>query len=673
MTQVTDFDHQVREFEHVEVPMPDGCRLAARIWMPEGAEAAPVPAVLEYIPYRKNDLTARRDATMQSYLAGHGYAVIRLDLRGAGDSEGLMLDEYLPQELQDGADAIAWIADQPWCDGNVGMIGISWGGFNGLQVAALQPPALKSVVTLCSTDDRYADDVHYMNGCVLGEQLSWASIMFGRNTLPPDPRHVGERWRDMWMERLQHSGLWLKNWMEHQTRDGFWKHGSVCEDWSKIQVPVYAVSGWADGYCRAVFRLMENLQGPRKGLVGPWAHKYPHIGAPGPAIGFLKEELRWWDHWLKGKETGIMDEPMLRLFMQDHARPHAVNEMRDGRWVAEPSWPSPNVARTPFYLTGEGGLSSRPPASPAQFTHSSPLWVGMRSGKWCSYAKPGDQPADQRPEDAGSLVFETPPLETPVEIAGDARVMLDISVDRPVAQVAVRLMDVAPDGAATRVTFGVFNLTHRNGHETPEPLEPGKRYRVTVPMNHVAQRFRAGHRIRLGISTSYFPMIWTPPEPVTLTLHTEHSALDLPLRPAAPADEGLPEFGPPQSGPHLDIEDVPDADDFFEIVHDVAADRHVMRIADGSGTFRILNNDLTVYNQGYETYTIPSGDPADAYGEITWEHALSRGDWKIRSKTETWMGADREAFLIKARLRAWEGEALVHEAEWEERIPRNMV
>lgn len=266
----------IREIEHAEVPLSDGTRLAARIWMPADAESRPVPAVLEYIPYRKNDLTAGRDAVMHPYMAARGYACVRVDLRGAGESEGVLTDEYLPRELEDGAEVIDWIAAQPWCDGGVGMIGISWGGFNGLQIAALQPPALKAVITCCSTDDRYADDVHYMGGCLLAENLSWASIMFGKNTCPPDPRHVGDRWRAMWLERLEKSGLWLKPWLEHQHRDAYWQHGSVCEAFERIHCPVYAVGGWADGYCNAVFRLLAGLKVPRKGLVGPWAHTYPH-------------------------------------------------------------------------------------------------------------------------------------------------------------------------------------------------------------------------------------------------------------------------------------------------------------------------------------------------------------------------------------------------------------
>lgn len=665
-----DYPCRIIETPHITVPMPDGCKLAARVWMPEGAESKPVPAILEYLPYRKNDFTVARDASMQPYLAGHGYAVVRLDLRGCGDSEGLMQDEYLPQELQDGCDAIAWIARQPWCDGNVGMIGISWGGFNGLQIAAMQPPALKTIITLCSTDDRYSDDVHYMGGCLLGENLAWASIMFARNTLPPDPANVGDGWRDMWIQRLKGSGLWLKNWLEHQTRDAFWTHGSICEDWSKIQIPVYAVSGWADGYCRSVFRLMQNLQGPKKGLVGPWAHRYPHIGQPGPAIDFLAEEVRWFDHWLKGKATGIMDEPQLRLFQQDSVSPQGHYDVRPGHWIAEPSWPSPNVSRSDFYLGADGSLSSETPDAAVTFTHMSAADVGMLSGKWCAYSNPGDAPLDQRAEDGGSLCFDTAPLRETLSMAGDANVRLRVSVDQPVAQLAARLCDVDPDGRSTRVSFGVLNLTHRNGHEHPESLEPNTVYDVVIPMKHVAQRFATGHRLRLAISTNYFPMIWPAPNPVQLTLHTEGSALVLPLRAEQPGDSALPAFAPAIvcPAPGTDVMGQPEV--HYHITTDAGTGTTQMQIADGE-TYRLHDNDLTVQEQGYESYTVAHYDVTSAVGHTVWSLGLSRGDWSVRSETQTTLSAGPETFIVQARLRAWEGDTLIEEAEWNERIPRD--
>ncbi|SLN41547.1 Cocaine esterase [Roseivivax jejudonensis] len=667
----TDLPRSVRELEHVEIPMPDGTRLAARIWMPEDAETRAVPAILEYIPYRKNDKTLERDAARAPWLAGQGYAYVRVDLRGTGESDGVMEDEYTEIELQDGCDVIAWIADQTWCDGGVGIVGISWGGFNGLQIAALRPPALKAVVTICSTDDRYADDIHYMGGTLLVDQLSWASVMFGINTLPPDPAHVGERWRDLWEARLDGSGLWLEKWLNHQTRDSFWQHGSVCENWDDIEVPVYAVSGWADGYCRAVFRIVENLRAPAKGIVGPWAHRYPHLGEPGPAIDWLTEETRWWDQWLKGRDTGIADEPKLRLFLQDHAEPKSHYATRDGVWITEPSWPSPNVTPTRFALGADGTLSrdGEGPDHPLRLT--SPLWVGVHGGKWCSYAHPGDQPGDQRRDDAGSLVFETEPLDDDLSIAGDAMLRLTLRSDRPVAQVAVRLIDVAPDGAATRVSYGLLNLTHRESHAHPELLEPGHDYTVDVPFKHVAQTFRSGHRIRLAISSSYFPVAWPAPEPVELTIHPARSELFLPLRDGSV--DRAPDFAPPRAGEPLEIAvETPPAAEWH-----VAEDRDTGRV---TVTVRDHEGDVTIPSQAFrhaaearERYSILPDDPTSATGEVTWIHEMRREDWSVRTETETRLTCDTTHFHVTARLRAWEGDALVRDLDWDVSIARDRV
>ena len=664
----TDLPRTVREIEHVEIPMPDGTRLAARIWMPEDAEAQPVPAILEYIPYRKNDKTLERDHARAPWLAGHGYAYVRVDIRGTGESEGVMEDEYTPVELQDGCDIIAWLAGQPWCDGGVGIVGISWGGFNGLQIAALRPPALKAVVTICSTDDRYADDIHYMGGTLLCDQLSWASVMFGINTLPPDPKHVGDRWRAMWEERLDGSGLWLEKWLRHQARDDFWKHGSICENYADVEVPVYAVSGWADGYCSAVFRLVEKLESPVKGLVGPWAHKYPHLGAPGPAIDWLGEETRWWDHWLKDHDTGIMDEPPLRLFMQDHATPRSQYARREGRWVTEPSWPSTNVTPTRLALGSDGTLSVDGGAT-APVAVKSPLWVGVEGGKWCSYDNAGDQPGDQRRDDAGSLVFETEPLERDIEIAGDARLKLAFQADRPVAQVVARLVDLAPDGAATRVSYGPLNLTHRNGHERPEPLEPGREYAVEVPFKHVAQTFRAGHRIRLSISTNYFPICWPAPEQVTLTVLPSGSALMLPVR----ADDGLPveDFAPPRAAAPLDVTfDVPPTAE-WRVTEDRDTGRVTVGVLNHEGAASIIPHGLHHSAEGRERYSVLPDDPTSASGEATWTHEMRRDGWHVKTVTETTLTADDLTFHVVARLRAWDGEELVRDQSWDVRIARH--
>ncbi|MGM0450181.1 MAG: CocE/NonD family hydrolase, partial [Pseudomonadota bacterium] len=400
MKVVNEFPYTVKVLDPVWIPMQDGIHLNARIWLPSGAENAPVPAVLEYIPYRLRDGSARRDAIHHHYFAGHGYASLRVDLRGSGDSEGVLRDEYLEQELADGEDILRWLAQQDWCDGNVGMIGISWGGFNGLQLAGRAPPELKAVVSVCSSDDRYADDVHYMGGCVLGDNLSWASTMFAYNSLPPDPSVTGERWRELWHQRLEESGLWLVNWLEHPHRDGFWKHGSLCEDFSGVQAPILAASGWADGYSNAVVRLVEKLPGRCKGLIGPWSHKYPHMGEPGPKIGFLQECVRWWDHWLKGLDRGVEQDPALRVWMQYSVEPSTAYEHRPGRWVAEPSWPSPNIQSRHWLLAPNRlAVGEHRRREETAMTVESPLSCGLYAGKWCSYGAGPDMAYDQREED----------------------------------------------------------------------------------------------------------------------------------------------------------------------------------------------------------------------------------------------------------------------------------
>lgn len=669
----TDLPRPVRATETFWIPMRDGARLAARIWRPEDAEDNPVPAVLEYIPYRRRDFTRARDAVMHPYVAAHGYACVRVDLRGSGDSDGVLKDEYLQQELDDGVDVISWLAEQEWCTGRVGMIGISWGGFNGLQIAAMQPPALAGVISLCSTDDRYADDVHHMGGCLLGDNLSWASVMFAYNSLPPDPEVVGSRWRDMWFERLEGSGLWLEKWLRHQRRDAYWRHGSIREDYSAVRCPVMAVSGWADGYSNAVFRLLENLEVPRKGLIGPWSHKYPHLGEPGPAIGFLQETVRWWDHCLKGIDSGVSEDPMLRVWMQDSESPSALYDHRPGRWIAEPEWPSNNVTQRRQALASGAILPEGEAGADAALDIQSPLTLGLFAGKWCSYAAGPDLAHDQRQEDGGALVFDTAPLEEPLEILGKVCVELDVASDQPLAMVAVRLSDVAPDGKATRVTYGMLNLTHRDSREHPEVLDPGKRYVVRVKMNDIAQSFPAGHRLRLSLSTSYWPLAWPSPEPARLTVHTGQSAIELPVRPPLETDSALREFGPSEGAPPTPSQLVEAGHHNWLVHRDLAKDLSTLEVINDNGIHHLEEIDLEVENRTFEWYSSRGDDFLSPRGETQLVRGLSRGDWSIRTQTRTVLTSTPTTFYIAADLDAYENEERVFCETWSITIDRDFV
>ncbi len=679
MKTVTDFPNNVRVIENVFIPMRDGARLAARIWLPIDADNVPVPAVLEYIPYRKRDSTRGRDAVNHPYLAGHGYIAVRVDMRGSGDSDGVIVDEYRPQEHEDAEDVIAWLADQPWCDGNVGMMGISWGGFNSLQVAARRPPALKAIISASATDDLYVDNMHYMGGCLLTDNLSEATVMFAFNSLPPDPEIVGDKWREMWRERLEGSGLWLETWLSHQRRDDYWKPASVCEDYSDIQCPVFAVGGWADGYTNAIFRLMENLDVPRKGLIGPWGHKYPHLGTPGPAIGFLQETVRWWDHWLKGIDTGLMEEPMLRTWMQDSVPPATSYENRPGRWVAEHNWPSGEVESRRYNLFRHGIEQGEAAEEPGRdVVLQSPLSVGMFAGKWASYAAVPDLPFDQREEDGGALVYETEPLLEPMELLGLPSAQFEVASDKPAAMLAVRLSDVAPNGEATRFTYGLLNLTHRDGSEHPQPLVPGQKYRVKVPLNGIAQNIPAGHRLRLSVSTSYWPLAWPSPESASVTFTAGRSTLTLPVRAPRPEDDDLRAFGEPEGAVELQTTPIEDGEHAWRVTRDLATDVSRLEVLNDQGSFRIDETDTVVRRNTSEWYSFARNDVNSVRGETKTVRRFERDQWRVEVVTRTVLTSTPQDFNISAQIDAYEldetrGDPRVYAESWQRRIPRDLV
>ncbi|MFG3719506.1 CocE/NonD family hydrolase [Streptomyces massasporeus] len=679
MRYVTNLPYETKEEEHVTIPMSDGVRLSAHIWRPTSSDQEPVPAVLEYIPYRKRDLTAVRDSIHHPYLAGHGYACVRVDLRGTGDSEGVLRDEYLEREQADAEEVLAWLAEQPWCDGGTGMMGISWGAFAALQVAARRPPSLKAIAIASFTDDRHADDMHYMGGALLSDNLAEAGTMFAYGTCPPDPAVVGERWREMWHERLENTEPWVLEWLRHQRRDDYWRHASVCEDYAGVRCPVLASSGWADGYSNAVTRLLGNLDVPRKGLIGPWSHKFPHLGEPGPAIGYLQELVRWWDHWLKGVDNGVMDGPMLQAWMQDSVPPSTSYEERPGRWVGEPHWPSPHIRPETHPLTRHTiGPARDATATPAEggaaMTVRSPLSVGQFAGKWASYNAPPDLPYDQREEDGGSLVFDSEPLTEPVEILGSPSVELDLSVSEPVALVAARLSDVSPDGAATRVSYGILNLTRRDSTESPEPLEPGRRYRATISLNGVAQAFPPGHRIRLSLSTSYWPLAWPAPKPALLSVHEHSSTLTLPVRPVSEPDE-VPSspFGEPEGTPPLAMTQVTPPEERWDVKRDLIDYRSELDIVKDRGTVRFEDIGLESGRRAHERYTAVADDFTSVGGETTWTMRFRRDDWDVRVVTHTRLTCDETDFFVDATLDAYEADRRVFSRTWNEKVPRDLL
>ncbi|MEM7318388.1 MAG: CocE/NonD family hydrolase [Pseudomonadota bacterium] len=661
--------------ETVWIPMPDGTNLAARLWLPDGARDNPVPCILEYIPYRRRDRTRMRDESMHPHFADAGYAAIRVDQRGSGDSEGVMLDEYADIETQDGVDVIAWIEAQDWCDGNVGMFGKSWGAYNSFQVASKRPPALKAIAPVMGCDDRWREDIHFYGGCLANDNFWWGSIMQLYNAMPPDPQIVGaDRWRDMWRERLDAMTYWPAMWLEHQTHDEKWRRGSICENYDDVQVPVYFFGGWADLFRDTPFRIAEHLKGPVKVLMGPWAHLYPHEGVPGPRVNFLAEVIRFWDHYLKGIDTGLMNEPRFRFYLQDSVPPSGTHKARPGTWVEEASWPSANVTDTTLWLNNKALDATAGPGPDLSIT--SPQTFGQSGGDMCSFAIPGDMPNDCRIDAGGALSFSGAAASEPIDILGQPKLRLKIKANRSQGIVAALLIDEAPDGAQNLITRGFANLTHRHSDTEPTPVNHGEEMDITVPFHGVGYRLAAGHRLVVQIGSAYWPILWPAPEPVTLTLAAGTSSLRLPLR-AATTETPRPLPEPEKPKAKRPITRTREGSLERSIHTGLTTGQSTSRFFLDGGVFgpvgrmRLDETGTEMGDISDRCYTIHPEDPLSARATMDQESHFARDDWNVRIKTTAEMTATKTDFHLKASVICWDGDEEFHRVHWDHTIPRN--
>jgi uncharacterized protein len=633
----------VRVIEHSWIAMMDGIQLSARLWLPDSPPARRVPVVLEYIPYRKRDLYRSHDNAWGQELAQYGVAYARVDARGSGESQGTLVDEYLERELDDGVQVIAWLAKQSWCNGAVGMRGISWGGINSLQIAAKSPPALKAIMPMCCTDTRYTDDAHYIGGSLGLTDLQWGVQFKAVMALPPDPAIVGAGWRELWQERLDSTPAIMEKWLEHQRNDAFWKRGSVSTNYAGIKCAVYIVDGWVDTYVNTVTRILEQVKAPRKALLGPWSHNYPESASPGPGLEWTFEEVRWWKQWLEGIDTGIMKEPMLRAYMQYSTSSEVYPQNTPGRWVAEDTWPPKSIVPRTWYLNA-GTLSERMGPN-KDILYRGDKVVGLRKPEWLPFPPEG-MPDEQTPDDLKSLVFDSAPLRADFEILGHPVARIRVAADQPVAKLALRLCEVTRDGKSWLVTYGLLNLTHRGGDDSPEPLNPGTRYDVVVELSLIAHRFKRGSRLRLSISESLWPLVWPSPKVATLTVTQGSSSLSLPVRGAsldpsfpipikAAAEPSAVRATPQESGPDLEG---------WYTIEQKAPEVSYVIAETGTAITGILGQR--------ETLRIREGDNASC----VWQGEVSRGfmrnDWNVGVAASYKISCTQETFIVEESLRA---------------------
>ncbi len=666
------FPYQVNIQPDIKIPLPDGSWLHARAWIPECAAEEPVPALVEYAPFRHRDFTAPRDALIHPWFAGHGYACLRIELRGSGDSGGMPQDEYVIQEQDDAMEALEWVSKQPWCDGSTGMFGMSWGAFSALQVAARQPASLKAIIPVHGTDDRFTDDIHYKGGCLLTAGLSWGTLSTLYMMRPPDPELSGEFWRQRWLERFDGCPLVLSEWMSHQYRDSYWRHGSISEDYAKLTCPVLVVCGWADGYTNAAMRMAEQLPECSQVLIGPWAHTYPHLARPGPQGDFLQEALKWWDRWLKGIDNKVESQPRVRLWLQDSALPASSYHRRNGQWLAFKHWPCPDISGEIWNL--QPGQLEKSCAVESSMFIKTPLANAITGPEWLPHGVGPELPVDQQSEDDGSLCFDSPVLDTELVICGAAVLKLRLRSDKAQGIVYARLVDLLPDGEATQISYGVLNLAHGKGLDQPAALDPGRWIDMEIRLNDIAQRIPVGHRLRISVSTQAWPLVWTAPEVMTLELLSGRSQLILPLLNASSIQKL--EITPP--GQAVIPEPL-----LVTWLRDVKRERIVKtdRVTNtvsrsylkDDGAYRIEEHGMEVDSSGCLTYRCQGEDPLTAEAEYQYQLKQTRGEWHVSVESEIQITADQDFFYVTGEYRALENKKVIRRRAVDITVRREFV
>ncbi len=656
------------EMREAGIVMPDGVQLAVDLYMPTGGQAGErFPVVLEYTPYRKTESRARNYA-LYSYFVQRGYVLARVDIRGTGNSQGRVVPyEYSDIELDDGEVVIDWLSRQDWSSGQVGMFGISWGGFNSIQLAVRQPPALKAFIALMATEDLYQEDVHYMDGIIVTD--SWLMSADLYNAMPGAPDFIlDEHWeRDRFdVEPSVYTYM-------RQQRDGpFWDRASARDKYEKIKIPGLHIGGWFDGYRNSLPRMLEHVQAPVKAIIGPWDHYFPHNAWPSPAMEWRHEAVRWFDQWLKGRDSGIMDEPRFAVYVRKAFPPGPGVDTIPGYWRWEAGWPLNRSQLQTLYAQSDHGLGPIPSDAAAhQLAYKAS--VGLEGGGPVMWW--GNIPPDQQPMDDESLVYETEPLEAPLEILGFPLAKLSVSADATRANWVVRISDVARDGRVSQVSGAGFNGTHRESPRDPSGLVPGEEFPLDIELQFTSWVFPRGHRIRLAVSNGQWPMFWPTPYAMTsqLTLGGAQGArIQLPVIP--PGNQSGPNFKPPVEGPALEGYATLDAGNVsgygeIEAVQKDSLTGETYGVATNSGGQR--------YPWGVETFEERvehrTSDSNPAHSSVTGTYALTQelAGRTLRFEQDVVFSSDLENFRLMFTRRLKVNGEIMREKQWDELIPRD--
>ena len=612
--------------EKAWIPMKDGVRLAATLYMPDGARPdEKFPALLEYLPYRKDDDTAAEDFPHHAYFARRGYVGARVDIRGFGASEGVPPErEYSEQEQEDGEQVIAWLAHQPWSNGSVGMFGISWGGFNSLQMAMRHAAGLKAILAVDATAELFHDDVHYVDGMAHVDEfelnMDMAEGWVGAPDYSLDEKTLGPRFD---------SPPWSLLYLKHQHDGPFWR--DRVRPLSEITIPTFLIGGLLDGYRDNVPDMLMQSKAPIKAIVGPWNHTYPNDAVPGPQIEWRDQAVRWFDHWLKGRDTGAERDPRLVIYMQHWHPPDPNLQNVPGEWRREDVWPPQKAKSTTFFLQPNHALAlSLAPQATHQLKYVPT--IGVEAGFWW-----GELLSDTRPVDAFSLVYDSAPLEDDLAILGRPQALLRASATAPLADWFARLSDVAPDGTVTQITGAGLNGAQRESMTNPQNLEPGKVYSLDIEMHLTSWIFPKDHRIRISISNALWPMILPTPYAMTTSLDLGGGSGSRVILPVVPLHgAAVPDFSPPQpSEERADIKSMG-----FPWPGEWTVER------DEAG------QKTTVHWKGKDEGVFPWGKEDD-FENLTYEGDDAHPEaCSVRGEAES-------IFTLKGRILTWRGHLLV--------------
>lgn len=659
--------HGVKVLTGVRVTMRDGAELNVRITRPDASGR--FPAVMEYHPYRRlaAALPDYRDEypPVVPYLAERGYVIVQYDVRGTGSSSGYSTDIYSPEERQDAYDMVAWIAAQSWCTGAVGMIGKSYGAVVQWQVAVQRPPALKAIVVRSANDDVYTEFTN-PGGCIRPWMFeNYAPLMNALNFAPPDPALVGDRIAAIWAERLENSAPWSLGYIRNTLHGPYWRNQSLAPGYDRVQCAVLLIEGWADWYATAELRAFQRLNVPRKVLIGPWGHYYPEEkeAFPGPRIDSRREYLKWFDHWLKGIDNGVMQEPPVTVFVRSWQQPALLCLEDAGDWRSEATWPPARVRQTQLYLADDGRLAMTAPTKAGESSYAYRPSVGITTGRrGLGSTTPWAMPTDQRLDEAYSVLFTTDAFLDTTELLGEPEAVLFVASTADVAYFHVRLCDVAPDGASRLISDGGLLATHRNSHDTPEPLVQGQIYELRFTLRHCAYAIAAGHRLRVAIASAEFQNAWPTGLPARNTIqrggkHASH--ITLPIAPAAQHPLPPPSFAP---SPHL----LPTADSLAQPAYtfhlDLVNDTVTCELRPPKGG-RTTN---------HSRYTVSNRDPALTVIDSSATHTAVHPTLDIRVEATCQTASDATSYTHHSTVEITVNGARYFHKSWLESVPRRL-